>query len=532
MKHFAVITPQELVDMIDDDGEFALIDIRDYGLYLQGHLWLASRLPYSSLEIRIARFVPCSQTRLILIDEDQSLVEYAATSLARMGYRHIFALQGGMSHWATAGYAVIEGDYVLAHAFGLHTRNILETPSISAKELRQKLAGGENPMVIDTRDPRDYLHSSLPMSINIPIAELTQEIPRIVAGPDTEIIVHCGGVTRAVIGAQTLIDARIPNPVRWLEDGTSAWALAGGSLQAGKIDNNNRPLAGPDTDTANEFGMSLSTANEAAYVSLPEFDRWRQRYPQRSYYLIDVRSKKNFLAGHYQGAMHVPGGELVGMTIDHIATWRARIFLLGTPHGEDAEITAAWLRRAGWSEVFIVSGWSDDDSLLEKGTERISDISPPDAEMPALGLAELQAMQSGSAISPVIIDFSGSTTYASRHIPGSSWCLRSCLSQAMNKLEAGATIVVVSESDTLSALITREIHDITRRDCLYLSGGLDSWLDYGLNVETGMTASLCERLDIAQTHSDDALESCRMSIRTRNKIFEKFAIDQPCRFDC
>src|ERR1700735_1976657 len=43
----------------------------------------------------------------------------------------------------------------------------------------------------------------------------------------TTVIVNCGGRTRSIIGAQSLINAGVRNKVVSLKDGTMAWHLAG-----------------------------------------------------------------------------------------------------------------------------------------------------------------------------------------------------------------------------------------------------------------------------------------------------------------
>ena len=54
--------------------------------------------------------------------------------------------------------------------------------------------------------------------------------------PDTgtTVVVNCAGRTRSIIGAQSLINAGIPNRVIALENGTMGWSLAGLELERGR----------------------------------------------------------------------------------------------------------------------------------------------------------------------------------------------------------------------------------------------------------------------------------------------------------
>ena len=45
--------------------------------------------------------------------------------------------------------------------------------------------------------------------------------------PLTLVVVNCAGRTRSIIGAQSLVNAGIPNPVMALRNGTIGWTLAG-----------------------------------------------------------------------------------------------------------------------------------------------------------------------------------------------------------------------------------------------------------------------------------------------------------------
>ena len=56
----------------------------------------------------------------------------------------------------------------------------------------------------------------------------------IVPSPSTTIVVNCAGRTRSIIGAQSLINAGVPNKVVALRNGTMGWHLAGFPCDSGK----------------------------------------------------------------------------------------------------------------------------------------------------------------------------------------------------------------------------------------------------------------------------------------------------------
>ncbi len=352
------ISPQALQELIKGRQEFALLDVRALADFVKGHLWLSINVPQDSIQGGISRFVPRLDTRIVLVDQDQGLAQEVADNLLSLGYANLEILAGGFDHWAELGLPCITGDYVLAHAFGLFINQQLATPSISAQRLMQKLGAGEDVLIIDSRDPGDYRSSTLPGSRNVPIAEMVSRIPDMVKDDDTQVVVHCGGVTRAVLGAQTLLDTNFPNPVMWLLEGTTGWCIAGGELCQGETESQ-KPSSEETIAQSMKVAQELAVEFDLVYFGPAEIEGWKRENSQRTCYLIDIRDRDEYLAGHYPGSMHVPGGELVGMTQDHIATWHARLCLIGDRQSASAEITATWMLKNGWDDVVILQHWED-----------------------------------------------------------------------------------------------------------------------------------------------------------------------------
>ena len=68
----------------------------------------------------------------------------------------------------------------------------------------------------------------------MPGAELVLRIRDIAPSPETMVVVNCAGRTRSIIGAQSLINAGVPNKVVALRNGTMGWNLAGLTCDSGK----------------------------------------------------------------------------------------------------------------------------------------------------------------------------------------------------------------------------------------------------------------------------------------------------------
>ena len=82
-------------------------------------------------------------------------------------------------------------------------------------------------VVLDSRPFDEFQRVSIPTATNVPGAELVLRIRDIAPSPDTLVVVNCAGRTRSIIGAQSLINAGLPNKVVALRNGTMGWSLAG-----------------------------------------------------------------------------------------------------------------------------------------------------------------------------------------------------------------------------------------------------------------------------------------------------------------
>ena len=91
----------ELKAMLSDGEELALLDVREEGIFAEGHLLFAASLPLSRLELKLDALVPRRATRIVLCDDDDGLAHRAAAKLMRFGYRNLAVLAGGVARLAS-----------------------------------------------------------------------------------------------------------------------------------------------------------------------------------------------------------------------------------------------------------------------------------------------------------------------------------------------------------------------------------------------------------------------------------------------
>ncbi len=88
--------------------------------------------------------------------------------------------------------------------------------------------------MLDSRPFDEYRRVSIPTATSVPGAELVLRVRDMAPSPDTLVVVNCAGRTRSIIGAQSLINAGVPNKVVALRNGTMGFNLAGFATESGK----------------------------------------------------------------------------------------------------------------------------------------------------------------------------------------------------------------------------------------------------------------------------------------------------------
>ncbi|HEV2098144.1 MAG TPA: rhodanese-like domain-containing protein, partial [Stellaceae bacterium] len=221
------ITAAELRNRYQAGGEIAIVDAREEGSFHNRHLLMASCLPLSRLELIAPALLPRRDAPIVVCDAGEALAERAASRLIEGGWSDVSVLAGGVAAWEAAGFPGYSGVHVPSKAFAEVVEHECHTPWITVEELADRQRRGDDMVIFDSRSYDEYHSNSIPGAISVPGAELVYRFHELVPSPDTFVVVNCGGRTRSIIGAQSLIDAGVPNRVVDLKDGTMAWHLAG-----------------------------------------------------------------------------------------------------------------------------------------------------------------------------------------------------------------------------------------------------------------------------------------------------------------
>jgi len=201
-----VLHPIDLDEILRMGGSGAqILDVRDAAEYAKGHLAGSINIGLGGQYATWAGTV-LDRTRPIVIIAEPGREPEAALRLGRIGFDHVRGyLNGGME--ALAGRPDL----------------VWPTERLSAPMVAEEIAGANPPLVLDIRNPREWVAKHIDGSVNIPLNHLTEriaEIPR-----NRRIAVHCAGGYRSSIAAGILHQYGITNLIE-MAGGLAAWDAA------------------------------------------------------------------------------------------------------------------------------------------------------------------------------------------------------------------------------------------------------------------------------------------------------------------
>lgn len=462
-----------LKSWLHDGQELALFDVREHGLYGVEHLLFATPLPYSVLERDVGRLAPRQQVRVVLVDDDETVASQAAARLVARGYTSVHVLRNGIQGWRDAGYGLFAGVNVPSKTFGELLEHTCNTPSVSATQLSQWIADDKNMVVLDGRPYSEYQKMNIPSAICCPNGELAYRIHDLVKDDATTIVINCAGRTRSILGAQTLINLGLKNPIYALENGTQGWVLSDLQLE------HDSTRKYPDSVTAQGLAQKRQQAQAlASQLNVPFIDANEVAELRDSgtatMFLCDVRTGEEYAADTLPGAQHTPGGQLIQATDHYIGVRGARIVVFDND-GIRALVTASWLRQLGHDACVLKDGLQADRDAL-KTAQYPTD--PSHTVLPEVTATALAA--SMKTESPCIVDIRSSAAYRDSHIPGSNWSIRPLITQQAS--EKVRTVVFVADDPVIATLAASELTADTT--AYLLRDGIRGWCDAGFDIES------------------------------------------------
>jgi rhodanese-related sulfurtransferase len=496
-------------------NEIALLDVRSESQFARGHPLFAASFPLGQLEALAAERLPRPDVPVVVYgdgaydttDGSDAAAEAAAGRLRQLGYRDVSLLAGGLGGWVTSGGELFSDVNAPSKAFGELVAELTETPLVPAEEVAALLRdaprddGPPAVVVVDARRFDEYATMSVPTATSVPGAELVLRVRRLAPDPATMVIVNCAGRTRSIIGAQSLINAGLPNRVAALRNGTIGWTLAGLELEHGQARGAPEVPAAAARRAAVEAWRVADRAGvrrvgERGVAALLES---LNEGSGRTVYLFDVRTPEEYAAGHLPGFRSAPGGQLVQET-DWYAPVRGALLVLADDGGGRAAMTGSWLAQMGW-EVVVAAGAA---GRLAGDAGRPA-RPPAPAVRSAVPSVLAGWLRSGEA---VVIDLETSKRYHAGHIPGAAWALRADLADPdlTGRLGRPQRVVLTSSDGYLAAWAAADLgaglaparssEPAAAAGFFALAGGTLGWERCGLPLDSGGGKLLSPAADV------------------------------------
>jgi rhodanese-related sulfurtransferase len=509
---------QELREWLRGPEEIALLDVREHGQFGEGHLFLATPLPFHRLEADAPALLPRPGVRIVVYDDGVSgVAARAAERLAALGYTLVLVLWGGTAAWIAAGHRLFDGVNVPSKAFGEMVEHALAVPSVSAEELAEmQRAGGV--VVADGRTEAEYARMTIPGSVCVPNGELALRISSLTRDARQTVVINCAGRTRSILGAATLMELGLPNPVRALRNGTMGWQLAGLTLHNGADPVLPPPATGAEHAEMHRRVAAFARRCGVAWIGAEAAARFAAD-PARTFYLLDIRTAAEFAADGLEAAAHAPGGQLLQATDQWIAVRRARILLLDDDNCR-APVVAAWLRRMGM-EAMVLKGARDAWPALARALPRpeAPPLPPPIPLLDAAGLPPDAA----------VIDLRPSMAFRRAHLAGARWSIRPRLVADAAVLGAW-TVVLVAAQEMIARAAAADLREAGIVVMGWLPDEPVSWREAGLPVvatpDEPPDAEAIDYLFFVHDRHDGNLKAAQRYIDWEIGLVEKLDADE------
>ena len=321
--------------------------------------------------------------------------------------------------------------------------------------------------MLDSRTVEEFNRFHVPGAVTCPGAELVHRFEDLVPDRETLVVVSCAGRTRSIIGAQSLINAGVPNKVVSLEGGTQAGGSAGWSSNATPR-RRSAPVSKPAAAAARQRGRCRQAVRGAPDRSR-DAGRMAGRSRRRTTYLLDVRTPEEYAAGHLPGSVSAEGGQLV-QAIDRWVGIRGARLVLVDDTGMRAVMTAQWLLQMGWDAVVL-------DRPVNRDRRRPSPAGgsrrPAAPRCVGIGAAEAAHwLNEGDAAAVAIMPSARISPRPSRG--------RGVVDPSASRSPAGSVlrasrILVFADDPAVGALAAADLAEIAPGAVALVQGGIEAW---------------------------------------------------------
>ena len=498
------ISPGELAGLMNSDGLYAVVDVRERGEFNNGQIPNATSLPRSQIEFRIAELVPNRTVAIVVYDEGGERAALAAQTLAEFGYRSVSVLEGGLNEWQKQGRPTASGVNVPSKAFGEKVQHERRIPEITPEELQRFREAGADLLILDMRTPEEYARFCIPGGLNVPGGDVVLWAAELRRKPGRTVVVNCAGRTRSIIGAAGFRRLGLNN-VRALRNGTMGWVLAGFDLES-KPSRKSLVASAASRQNARALALRLAAEEGIPCIAASELKRIGGAEDEGVTYFIDVRSESEYQSGHLPGSLNIPGGQAVQRADDFIAVRNAKIIFISNQSAR-AVMAAYWYRQMGFRDVQFVSGglaaWRRDGGSVRTGAENHEPFGLKEAKKSVRLLTSSDTSTLLKRSSVVLLDVGSSLEYEAAHLQSAKWISRGWLELKLpgHVSECAQAMLISCPDGAHSIFAARALAKCGYNNVYVVDGGVRAWIAAGLPTESGLTACLTETNDVVLSPS-------------------------------
>jgi rhodanese-related sulfurtransferase len=464
-------TAVELAHALGAGSAVVVLDVRHPTDYAADHLLAASSAPYETLEQIACVLVPHHRIDIVIdAGANPALGARCVELLTHLGYTNARYLAADAAQCLRHGVPRIDGMHAAAKLVGETAERALPT-AIGADDLAARQHSGAPVVVIDTRTAEEFAVSHVPGALSCPGTELLYRIGDLVKDSSTTIVISCAGRHRGIVGAHTLREAEITNPVHYLDNGVTGWRISGRPVEQSQTTSTS---VAPPSPTALRWSINAAEKLSAGIprIGRAELDVLYEMAGAVPLYLLDVRTEAEFRRDHFPNASWAPGGQLIQETDAYIAARTATIVLLDDINAVRAAVTAHWLQRQGFDRIFIAAihePGADWDAVPAVGADTAAIAATVDAS------AVADQVTAGTI---EIVDFAGSADFDRGHLPGARRLSRLALTGKLADRGESLPLLLTSPDGEIAASIAadlRRLYPGAAQHVRALRGGTDAW---------------------------------------------------------
>jgi rhodanese-related sulfurtransferase len=199
---FKTITTERLKELLDEKGDFTLVDARTKEEYEEAHIGSAVNIQEKNFD-ELAALLPADKNALLVFycnGVKCGKSKKVAAKAKGAGYTNILVYLDGFPVWEERGMPIITGPAY---------EKKIESAKLSPADIQKIISGQDQGYVIvDVRSEVEFAEGHIPTAINIPVETFATKSG--VLPKDKKIVVYCNSGARSFMAYRKLIRLAYP----------------------------------------------------------------------------------------------------------------------------------------------------------------------------------------------------------------------------------------------------------------------------------------------------------------------------------